>query len=161
MSGDKKMKIMCKWCNVSKTCHIVSQEITDHQGNYGIDSIMMAKIKIHKSRWLCLSDLRMKIATPGPPWWWNPGFLCFFSMIHPRVSCARAPVSLSIPLRRASGAVCMHRHWPAPRPKVRTYILRSRQDCLMGFRPMRRSFWAAKWSKMGVRIGVLHSGGPN
>ncbi len=44
----KKMKIMCKWCNVSKTCHIVSQEITDHHGNYGIDSVMMAKVKIHK-----------------------------------------------------------------------------------------------------------------
>ena len=48
MTDDKKMKIMCKWCNVSKTCHIVSQEITDHHGNYGIDSVMMAKVKIHK-----------------------------------------------------------------------------------------------------------------
>ena len=48
MADDGKMKIMCKWCNVFKTCHIVSQEITAHQGNYGIDSVMMAKIKIHK-----------------------------------------------------------------------------------------------------------------
>ena len=48
MTDDKKMKIMCKWCNVPQTCHVVSQEITDHHGNYGIDSIMMAKIKIHK-----------------------------------------------------------------------------------------------------------------
>ena len=39
---------MCKWCNVSKACHIVSQEIIDHHGNYGIDSVMMAKVKIHK-----------------------------------------------------------------------------------------------------------------
>ncbi len=48
MTDDGKMKIMCKWCNVFKTCHIVSQEITDHHGNYGIDSVMMAKVKIHK-----------------------------------------------------------------------------------------------------------------
>ncbi len=48
MTDEKKMKIMCKWCNISKTCHIVSQEITDHHGTYGIDSVMMAKIKIHK-----------------------------------------------------------------------------------------------------------------
>ena len=48
MTDDKKMKIMCKWCNVSKTCHIVSHEITDHHGNYGIDSVMIAKVKIHK-----------------------------------------------------------------------------------------------------------------
>ena len=48
MIDDKKMKIMCKWCNVSKICHIVSQEITDHHGIYGIDSVMMAKVKIHK-----------------------------------------------------------------------------------------------------------------
>jgi hypothetical protein len=48
MADDGKMKIMCKWCSVFKTCHIVSQEITDHQGNYGIDSVMMAKVKIHK-----------------------------------------------------------------------------------------------------------------
>ena len=27
---------------------IFLQEITDHHGSYGIDSIMMAKIKIHK-----------------------------------------------------------------------------------------------------------------
>ncbi|MGY5149326.1 MAG: hypothetical protein ACW9W3_04610 [Candidatus Nitrosopumilus sp. bin_68KS] len=48
MTGEKKIKILCKWCNVSKTCHIVSQETTDHQGQYGIDSVMMAKVKIHK-----------------------------------------------------------------------------------------------------------------
>ena len=48
MTNEKKIKIMCKWCNVFETCHIVSQEITDHHGNYGIDSVMMAKVKIHK-----------------------------------------------------------------------------------------------------------------
>ncbi|MGY5147956.1 MAG: hypothetical protein ACW9W4_08155 [Candidatus Nitrosopumilus sp. bin_7KS] len=48
MTDDKKMKIVCKWCTVSQTCHVVSQEITDHHGAYGIDSVMMAKIKIHK-----------------------------------------------------------------------------------------------------------------
>ena len=48
MTDDKKMMIMCKWCSVPKTCHIVSQEITDHHGAYGIDSVMMAKVKIHK-----------------------------------------------------------------------------------------------------------------
>ena len=48
MTSEKKIKIMCKWCNVSEICHIVSQEITDHHGNYGIDSVMMAKVKIHK-----------------------------------------------------------------------------------------------------------------
>ena len=42
------MKIVCKWCNISKTCHITSQEFTDHHGRYGIDSVMMAKVKIHK-----------------------------------------------------------------------------------------------------------------
>jgi hypothetical protein len=48
MQDEKKIKIFCKWCNVSKTCHIVSQEISEHQGQYGINSIMMAKVKIHK-----------------------------------------------------------------------------------------------------------------
>ncbi len=48
MAGDKKMKIICKWCNVSNNCHIVSEEIAEHQGTYGIDSVMMAKVKIHK-----------------------------------------------------------------------------------------------------------------
>jgi len=48
MTADKKMRTMCKWCTVSNICHIVSQEIADHQGNYGIDSVMMAKVKIHK-----------------------------------------------------------------------------------------------------------------
>ncbi len=48
MTDEKKMKIICKWCSVSKPCHIVSQEITDHHGTYGIDSVMMAKVKIHK-----------------------------------------------------------------------------------------------------------------
>ena len=48
MADKKTMNIMCKWCNVSKVCHIVSQEVTDHHGSFGIDSIMMAKIKIHK-----------------------------------------------------------------------------------------------------------------
>ena len=48
MKADEKMRTMCKWCNVFKICHIVSQEIADHQGNYGIDSVMMAKVKIHK-----------------------------------------------------------------------------------------------------------------
>ena len=48
MTDEKKMKIICKWCNVSKTCRVVSQEITDHHGNYGIDSVTMAKVKIHK-----------------------------------------------------------------------------------------------------------------
>ena len=48
MTDDKKMKIICKWCSVSNNCHIVSQEIAEHQGNYGIDSVMMAKVKIHK-----------------------------------------------------------------------------------------------------------------
>ncbi|MDH3780546.1 MAG: hypothetical protein OES15_06790 [Nitrosopumilus sp.] len=42
------MKIICKWCNVSKTCRVASQEITDHHENYGIDSVTMAKVKIHK-----------------------------------------------------------------------------------------------------------------
>ena len=42
------MKIMCKWCNVSINCHIVSEEVSDHHGAYGIDSVKMAKIKIHK-----------------------------------------------------------------------------------------------------------------
>ena len=44
---DDKMKILCKWCNVVINCHIVSEEISDHQGAYGIDSVNMAKIKIH------------------------------------------------------------------------------------------------------------------
>ena len=48
MADKNTMNIMCKWCNVSKACHIVSQEVTDHHGSYGIDSMMMAKIKIHK-----------------------------------------------------------------------------------------------------------------
>jgi len=48
MTSDKKMKIICKWCNVSNNCHIVSEEISEHQGPYGIDSVMMAKVKIHK-----------------------------------------------------------------------------------------------------------------
>ena len=48
MASEKKMKIICKWCNVSINCHIVSEEISEHQGTYGIDSIMMAKVKIHK-----------------------------------------------------------------------------------------------------------------
>ena len=42
------MKIMCKWCKVSIFCHIVSEEVSDHHGAYGIDSIKMLKIKIHK-----------------------------------------------------------------------------------------------------------------
>ena len=45
---DDKMKIMCKWCNIPIHCHIVSEEISDHHGAYKIDSIKMAKIKIHK-----------------------------------------------------------------------------------------------------------------
>ena len=45
---DTKMKIMCKWCKVSIFCHIVSEEMSDHHGAYGIDSIKMLKIKIHK-----------------------------------------------------------------------------------------------------------------
>ena len=45
---DDKMKILCKWCNVVINCHIVSEEISDHHGAYGIDSVKMAKIKIHK-----------------------------------------------------------------------------------------------------------------
>jgi hypothetical protein len=48
MTDAKKIKIICKWCNVSKACHIVSQEITEHNGYYGIDSVMMAKVKIPK-----------------------------------------------------------------------------------------------------------------
>ncbi len=48
MTSEKKMKIICKWCNVSINCHIVIKEISEHQGTYGIDSIMMAKVKIHK-----------------------------------------------------------------------------------------------------------------
>ncbi len=48
MTSEKKMKIICKWCNVSNNCHIVSEEIAEHQGTYGIDSVMMAKVKIHK-----------------------------------------------------------------------------------------------------------------
>ena len=48
MASERKMKIICKWCNVSINCHIVSEEISEHQGTYGIDSIMMAKVKIHK-----------------------------------------------------------------------------------------------------------------
>ena len=40
---DDKMKIMCKWCNVSMNCHIVSEEVSDHHGAYGIDSVKMAK----------------------------------------------------------------------------------------------------------------------
>ena len=45
---DDKMKILCKWCNVVINCHIVSEEVSDHHGTYGIDSVKMAKIKIHK-----------------------------------------------------------------------------------------------------------------
>ena len=45
---ENKMKIMCKWCKVSIFCHIVSEEMSDHHGAYGIDSIKMLKIKIHK-----------------------------------------------------------------------------------------------------------------
>ena len=45
---DDKMKIMCKWCNVSIHCHIVSEEVSEHHGAYGIDRIKMANIKIHK-----------------------------------------------------------------------------------------------------------------
>ena len=45
---DEKMKIMCKWCNVSTYCHIVSEEVSEHHGTYGIDSVKIAKIKIHK-----------------------------------------------------------------------------------------------------------------
>ena len=45
---EDKMKIMCKWCNVSMNCHIVSEQISEHNGTYGIDSVKMAKIKIHK-----------------------------------------------------------------------------------------------------------------
>ena len=48
MTSEKKMRIICKWCSVSNPCHIVSQDISDHHGAYGIDSVMMAKIKIHK-----------------------------------------------------------------------------------------------------------------
>ena len=48
MADDGLIKIRCNWCSVFKTCHIVSQEITDHPGHYGIDSVMMAKVKIHK-----------------------------------------------------------------------------------------------------------------
>ncbi len=48
MTADNKMRTMCKWCTVSNICHIVSQEIAEHQGTYGIDSVMMAKVKIHK-----------------------------------------------------------------------------------------------------------------
>jgi len=44
------MKIMCKWCKVSIFCHIVSEEVSDHHGAYGIDSIKMLKIKIHKHK---------------------------------------------------------------------------------------------------------------
>ena len=47
-SKENKMKIMCKWCKVSIFCHIVSEEVSDHHGAYGIDSIKMLKIKIHK-----------------------------------------------------------------------------------------------------------------
>ena len=46
--SDDKMKIICKWCTVSKTCHVVSEETLEHQGAYGIDSVVMAKVKIHK-----------------------------------------------------------------------------------------------------------------
>ena len=46
--SDDKMKIICKWCTVSKPCHIVSQETSEHQGAYGIDDVVMAKVKIHK-----------------------------------------------------------------------------------------------------------------
>ena len=45
---DDKMKILCKWCNVVINCHIVSEEVSDHHGAYWIDSVKMAKIKIHK-----------------------------------------------------------------------------------------------------------------
>ena len=48
MTSDKKMRIICKWCTVANPCHIVSQEISEHHGAYGIDSVMMAKVKIHK-----------------------------------------------------------------------------------------------------------------
>ena len=48
MVSEKKMRIICKWCSVSNPCHVVSQEISDHHGAYGIDSVMMAKVKIHK-----------------------------------------------------------------------------------------------------------------
>ena len=42
------MKIMCKWCNISIPCHVVSEDISDHHGMYGINSIKIVKIKIHK-----------------------------------------------------------------------------------------------------------------
>jgi len=42
------MKIMCRWCNGSKQCHIVSQKITDHHNEHGIDRVTMARVKIHK-----------------------------------------------------------------------------------------------------------------
>ena len=42
------MKIMCKWCNISIPCHVISEEISDHHGMYGINSIKIVKIKIHK-----------------------------------------------------------------------------------------------------------------
>ena len=42
------MKIMYKWCNVSTHCHIVSEEVSEHHGAYGIDSVKIGKIKIHK-----------------------------------------------------------------------------------------------------------------
>jgi len=48
MTDDKKMKIICKWCTVAKDCHIVSEETSEHQGAYGIDDVVMAKVKIHK-----------------------------------------------------------------------------------------------------------------
>ena len=47
---EDKMKIMCKWCNVSMNCHIVSEEVSEHNATYGIDSVKMAKIKIHKKK---------------------------------------------------------------------------------------------------------------
>jgi hypothetical protein len=46
--SDDKMKIVCKWCTVSENCHIVSEETSEHQGAYGIDDVVMAKVKIHK-----------------------------------------------------------------------------------------------------------------
>lgn len=42
------MKIMCRECNGSKFCHIISQKTTNHHSEHGIDQVTMAQVKIHK-----------------------------------------------------------------------------------------------------------------
>ncbi len=42
------MKIICTWCNGSKHCHIVNQNIKDYHSEHGIDRVTISRVKIHK-----------------------------------------------------------------------------------------------------------------